>query len=331
MRELTLRHLLLLVGKAIAENEIDSEESLRINSISKTLHISREKRSPYVINWEINGSKKSLLVEDSRFKFHVRGDVPNRNPQNEDMRSSNWAEACAVWSTILDKEVRTDSNQLAPQFFAELSQARRIRVLQLVFSLIAVATAVLWDQKTGFVLFGVLAINECLKLGDVYTRRRISLLMTASLSVVLVACVPNVAPALIALLILEMITAILVLTYKETSIIAIGLLACLLLTFINEETSLRGQPVAVAGFLSFSFLAVATLPLGKSGNLRRISVMFSIAMLFLCLEIDIQALWVAALFGVFGVFPIGSRKSKVTVMRDLSPVTPVSIRQSRGL
>ena len=136
---------------------------------------------------------------------------------------------------------------------------------------------------------------------------------------------------LIALLVLEMITAILVFTYKETFIIALGLLVCLLLALTSAEISFRGLPLAVAGFVIFSILAVASLPLGKSGNLRRISVMFSIAMLFICHGIDMEALWGAALFGVFGVFPIGPRKSKALVMSDVSSATPVSIRQSRGL
>ena len=331
MRELTLRHLLLLVGKAIAENEIDSEESLRITNISETLLITREKRSPYVISWEINGSKKSLVVEDSRFRFHVRGDVPNRNLQSEDVRSNNWAEACTVWSAMLDKEIRTDRTQLAPQFFAEISQARFTRIFQIGSSLIATAVAVLMDQKTGSVLFGIFSINECLKLGDVFSRRRISLLMSASVAVVIVALIPNAAPALIALLALEMITAILVFTYRETSIISIGLLLSLLLAVISGEISLRGQPVAVVGFLLLFLLSVATLPLGKSGNLRRISVLFSIAILFICSEMDLTALWVSALFGVFGVFPIKPRKPRVSVASDVSPATPVSIRQSRGL
>ena len=331
MRELTLRHLLLLVGKAIAENEIDSEESLRITTISETLFITREKRSPYVISWEIDGSKRSLVVDDSRFKFHVRGDVPNRNFQSEDVRSSNWAEACTVWSTILDKEIRTDRTQLAPQFFAEISQTRVTRILQIVISLIAVAVSLLVDQKTGLVLFGIFSINECLKLGDVVSRRQASLLMSASLAVVIVALIPNVAPALIALLALEMITAILVFTFKETSIIAIGLMASLLLAVTSGEISLRGQSVAVAGFLLLFLLAVATLPLGKSGNLRRISILFSFAVLFICSEMDLNSLWLGALFGVFGVFPINSRKPRVSIASNLNPVTPVSIRQSRGL
>lgn len=331
MRELTLRHLLLLVGKAIAENEIDSRESLRITTISETLFITREKRSPYVISWEINGFKKSLVVEDSRFKFHVRGDVPNRNLQSQDMRSSNWAEACAVWSTILDKEIRTDRTQLAPQFFAEISQARVTRIFQFVISLIAVAVSLLADQKTGTVLLGIFSINECLKLGDVVSRRQTSLLMSASLAVLIVALIPNAAPALIALMALEMITAILVFTYKETSIIAIGLMASMLLSVANGEISLRGQPVAVAGFLLLFLLAVATLPLGKSGNLRRISVLFSFAVLFVCSEMDLNSLWLGALFGVLGVFPINSRKPRVSIASALNSATPVSIRQSRGL
>lgn len=331
MRELTLRHLLLLVGKAIAENEVDLEESLRINAISKTLHISRDRQSPYVITWEINGSKKSLIVDDVRFSFHVRGDVPNRNSQYEDMRSSNWAEACKVWSTILDKEIRTDSEQLAPQFFAELSQVRVTRIIQIVCSLIAIVVATLLDYETGLALCGVLLINEILKLGDFNSRRLFILLITSSLAVVTVAFVQDSAPALLALLALEMITSILVFTYKETLIIASGLVMCLVLAVSGAEFSLRGQPSSIAGFLLFSILAIASLPLGMSGNLRRISVMFSIAVLFICRGIEIEALWWAALFGVLAVFPIGFRKSRVVIVSDPTPATPVSIRQSRGL
>lgn len=331
MRELTLRHLLLLVGKAIAENEIDTEESLRITSIGETLHISREKRSPYIISWEVNGSQKSLIVEDSRFRFHVRGDVPNRNPQSEDGRTDNWVEACAVWSAILDREVQTEPNQLAPQFLAELTQEKFTRVFQTLCSLIAVVTAVLWDQKTGLVLFGVFSINEFLKLGDVFKRRRISLLMTASLAVAMSALIPISAPAFIVLLTLELITAIFVFTYRETSIISLGLVTSLILAFTNAEIALRGEMFAVIGFLLFSALSIAALPRGKSGNLRRISVMLSIAVLFLCNGVDLEVLWGCALICVIGVFPIKSRRTKTVFLKNLDSATPVSIRQSRGL
>jgi hypothetical protein len=331
MRELTLRHLLLLVGKAIAENETDSEASLQIVNISATVRVSREKRSPYVISWHDNGSEKSLVVEDSAFRFHVRGDVPNRNPQNEDVRSSNWAEACKVWSTILAKEVRTEPNQLAPQFFAEISREKSLRVVQTVFAVFAVVVALQWHQNTGLALFGVLAINECLKIGDVFTRRRASLLMATSLAVTMSTLTPNAAPAFIALLILEIVTSVLVFTYRETSIIAIGLAASLALTFANAGVTLRGDAFAVVGFLLFSLLSIASLPRGKSGNLRRISVTFSIAVLFVCNGVDLEALWVCALFAAIAVFPIGRRRIRVTALREVNPATPVSIRQSRGL
>lgn len=331
MRELTLRHLLLLVGKAIAENEIDSEESLRITNIGQTLFITREKRSPYVINWEIDGSKKSLVVEDTRFRFHVRGDVPNRNPQNEDMRSTNWVEACSVWSKILGKEVSTDSSQLAPQFFSEISQERFTRAFQIVCFVLSVVIALPVDQELGIALIGIFSINECLKFGDSFVRRRFSFLLATSIAVVITAWIPTTAPAFIALLALEMITAMLVFSYIETSIITAGLLTSLLIALASGEMALRWQPSAVAGFSLFSILAAATLPYGKSGNLRRISVMFSLSVLFLCANLDLGALWGVALLGALGIFPIKWRKTKVILRNDQDPATPVSIRQSRGL
>lgn len=331
MRELTLRHLLLLVGKAIAENEIDSEESLRITTISQTLFITREKRSPYVINWEINGSQRSLEVEDSRFRFHVRGDVPNRNPQNEDVRSTNWAEACSVWSKILGKEVRTDPSQLAPQFFSEISQERFTRAFQIVCFVLSVAIAFLFDQDLGIALIGIFSINECLKLGDSFVRRRFSFLLATSMAVAITTWIPTISPAFIALLALEMITAVLVFSYKETSIISLGLLTSLVVAIVSGELSLRWEPSAVVGFSLFSFLAAASLPYGKSGNLRRISVMFSLSVLFLCANLDLGALWGVALLGALGIFPIKSRKTKVILRNDQDSATPVSIRQSRGL
>lgn len=331
MREQTLKHLILLVGKTIAENELDSEILNRINSVGTTLAVTREKRSPYVITWQSGNLEQSLIIEDSLFKFHVRGDVPNRNLLSEDLRSSNWHAACLVWSQILGTEVKTEPNQLAPQFVEKFSHMNSVRILQYVSTVVAIVSSFLWSQETGFVLLGVSMANECLKIGDTFARRRISHFAVASLAVAASLFIPVASPAFIALLVLELVTAILIFTFRDTLIICAGLFFSLLFAFSSSEVAIDAHMSALVGFSVFSLFAIAALPFGKSGNLRRFSVLFAFGVLFLCDKGSDSALWFSAPFFLLGVFPIWFNRSKKTLNPERASVTPVVIRQFRGL
>ena len=331
MKELTLRHLLLLVGKALSENEIDSDKAAFINEIGKTLSVSREKRSPYVLTWMSGSQERSLTVEDSTFAFHVRGDVPNRNPNQVDIRSKNWNAACLIWSDILGRKVVTDSGQLAPRFFSEIKQPKFMFRLQIILVVLIVTLAFPWSQKTGIALSGVLAINESLRVGDSPSRRGTSLLLMTFLTIITVAIIPNAAPAFIVLLVLEIVTAVFVFTSKEVAILSVGLCTSSIIYLSSSEKFFNDDASALFGFTFFTVFAVAALPFGRSGNLRRISVTFSIGVLYLCGSLNVNVLWACSLFLLLSVFPMNIRRRKIFLQPEEPGTTQVSIRQSRGL
>lgn len=331
MREKTLRHLLLLVGKALSENEINSDEASIINEIAKTLSVSREKRSPYVVTWTSDSQEKSLIVEDSRFSFHVRGDVPNRNPNNDDIRSTNWTAACSIWSEILGRKVKTDSGQLAPQFYSELRQPKTLFAVHILFVGAVVISAFTWSQKTGIALSSMLAINESLKFGDTPSRTRTSFLLVVILAVSTAVIIPSAAPAFITLLILELVTAFFVFTSKEVIILGIGLCTSSIIYLASSQKFFNDDVSAKLGFVIFTLLALVSLPFGMSGNLRRISITFSVGVLFLCGNLNVNAMWTSSLFLIFSIFPIYIRRTKVSLQPEEPAAIQVSIRHSRGL
>jgi hypothetical protein len=331
MREQTLRHLILLTGKSLSENDENGEFSLRIEKVCRTLTISREKRSPYLLKWQENDLEREISIDDDQFSFHVRGDVPNRNPNNEDMRSKNWNAACLVWSRILGVSIQSAPAKLAPQFLLEASRPKVIKTIRLAFGLIACVTAFLFDQETGIAILGILACNETLKFGDSAVHRTTGLVLFGVTTVVATAVSTSGALSFLGIVLLELITAFFVFTYREVLILLLATIPTLLISVFSSEMTLSWGASRLLGFLVLVSLSVLTLPFGRSGNLRRISVPFGLALCFLCGNLNSGALWASMLFVLMCLNPIEIRRPKLFIKNENSTVTRVSIRQSRGL
>jgi hypothetical protein len=331
MREQTLRHLLLLSGKSLAENSVNDELVIRIEEVCRTLIVSREKRSPYILNWVEATVEKQISLDDGLFAFHVRGDVPNRNSSDEDLRSKNWNAACEAWEKILGVSIHSTPAKLAPQFLAEASKPRVIHAIRLTFGIIALAIAFSVDQKTGISLLGLLACNESLRYGDRAIHRTTGLVLLGIAMVTATTLTPSAAPAFLGLGLLELITALLVFTYREVLILLLGMIPTLLISVLSAQVSLVGGPSRILGFILVLTWATLALPLGKSGNLRRISIPFSLALCFLCGSLSPMSLWASLLFLFVCLSPIEVRRPKLFIKTENAAVTPVTIRQSRGL
>ena len=331
MREQTLKHLLLLTGKSLSENDDNVEIVHRIEEVCRTLSITREKRSPFNLKWKEDDVEREMSIDDGQFSFHVRGDVPDRNPNNEDMRSKNWNAACAVWSKILGVGIQSNSSTLAPQFILEATRPRVLNTIRITFGLIALIVAFSFDTETAMTLLGVLACNEGLKIGDKAIRREAGLTLFGITLIAATAISAGSTPAFLGMVLLELVTAFLVFTYREVFVLLLAAILTLWIGVASSDLAISWAPSRVVGFLSFFILAVLTLPLGKSGNLRRISVPISLALCFLCANLSPVALWATAIFMAINLNPLEIRRPKLFVKRDDLTVTPVAIRQSRGL
>jgi hypothetical protein len=118
MRERTLRHLMLIVGRTLQSLPENSEIKDEIHEICESLDVSRDRRGPYRVTWNLDGASKSIEIETEKFRFHERGDVPSRvekrNPLS-DGRTHNWNEAGNVWRDLLPDKQISFSTQLAPR------------------------------------------------------------------------------------------------------------------------------------------------------------------------------------------------------------------------
>ena len=117
LRERTLRHLMLVVGRTLQSLPENSEFKNELHEICDSLEVQREKRGPYELKWTRQGISNSLKVESSRFRFHERGDVPARVEDRKDLndaRTHNWQEAVQVWTEMLPDISMLRTTKLAP-------------------------------------------------------------------------------------------------------------------------------------------------------------------------------------------------------------------------
>ncbi len=104
MKSASLRHLLLLSGRAISDQVPDVEQS--IAEIAATLSVSREGRSDFRLLYERGDEKYETAVTAARFDFYRRGDVAALNEKRAaglDLRVQNWRAAHLTWAELLDR------------------------------------------------------------------------------------------------------------------------------------------------------------------------------------------------------------------------------------
>jgi hypothetical protein len=118
LREKTLRHLLLVVGRSLQRTPGNEKISEVIHEVCETLVVEREKRGPYRLKWGDGTALKSLEVDAARFRFHERGDVVNQIDRRTDLPSGrlhNWTEAINVWRELLEQKDLVTDTSLAPK------------------------------------------------------------------------------------------------------------------------------------------------------------------------------------------------------------------------
>lgn len=331
MREKTLKHLLLVFGKYLLEIEFDEETKQEVVQVCESLRITRDKRSPYLISWEMSGIEKAILIDETRLIFHVRGDVPDRNSQHLNVREKNWFTAAEIWSEILGKAVKSASDQMSP--FAFESRKKITPATYGHITLVFVLTILtLWlDTSTGIGISAVILLAIVIRSFSSIHLRTFSTAIFLFVVVAIFVTKPVMIFPLFILLLIETVAMFLTSKWLLGSILGLSSLSSFfyLVIFSGPDFSLT-----VLNVLSFAALGLTTVilfPRGDAGDLLRVSVPVSIGILFLVEQFSSVAIIVSGLSYLL-VIAVFQRivKARRTSSNPVSG-TPVSVRQSRGL
>lgn len=323
MKSRTLRHLLLLSGKSIASETTDSVLKSQILEVCESLRIERERRSPYELTYRINGSEKSLTIEDDRFTFHVRGDVPGRLhlTQHRDIRKENWAEAFNVWREFLGTQYLGNENNIAPVHQLIPDHSKTVILLRVMLLLIGCAVSIISDPKTAFAILPLLVY---LTTTSIWSKLKYSELI---LSVVVLALLSQQNAARILVVYLTIESAVSFFTSKRLRMFVTGgtglLVIALRLDVVRHfESPSFGRVLISAALVS---IAVASFPRGIAGDLSRTSIPLAIACAVLAVGLPTSAVLGALLVGIAPLINWQSQQNPST--SPSGDAVPVAVRK----
>jgi hypothetical protein len=331
MREKTLKHLLLVFGKYLLELEIDQETKQEVMQVCESLRVTREKRSPYLVSWEEHGIEKSILIDETRLIFHVRGDVTNRNSPQLDVREKNWFTAAEIWSEILGKAVQATSEKMSPFAFGSRQRIKPSTYSHAIL-VFALTIQTLWlHTSTGIGISAIMILAMAIRCYSSVELRNLSVLIFILVICMIFVLKPVMIFPILFLLLIETVAMSLTSKWLLGSILCFSSMTSFLYLLIFAGPALSLTVLNVLSFAVLGLISLTLFPRGDSGDLLRVSVPLSVGALFLVEQFSSVALLVSGLFyllvvAVFHRFVMGRKTSSNQVTG-----TPVTVRQSRGL
>jgi hypothetical protein len=326
LRERTLKHLLLVVARSLEEVSENSLYRQLLRDSCESLEISRENKGPYKLTVSNANGEKVTTVETTEFRFHERGDVQGQVQKRiglPDARTQNWERATLLWQELLGVELKKSQGLAPPQTYLpkvnrkEVFVLGTIAILLLFFEysnsqawpvclflawtvslvkpskpliVIALSTVLIsWtfpeQGNTAFFLPLVIAIYH---LENLYKSRLIVFLPLAAL-VGLMVSFPHQIPAMIIIIMFEIIVSIAQMNLYRFSVQSIGLLMASMLLFLLDPGT---HALNYLGFTTLPFaliLMIVVFPYSSESNLIRISAPLSLSIAAVFFEIDTKS------------------------------------------
>jgi hypothetical protein len=360
MRERTLRHLMLIVGRTLQSLPDNFGIKDNIHEVCETLDVTRERRGPYLVTWTVGGVRKSIELETERFRFHERGDVPERVEKRQhlvDGRTHNWNEARDVWREMLPLSTIVFSSQLAPhrRFNTVADYFRNDRFTIIAATLLVLMSAVvgqsflLWaacalmlpltkPNIAKLSLGAVLVLGISVSVDDPLIAVCLFLLVIGSQveqifesekiqpfanlgSSVLLLVEPKVAIALLIVVIIELVTG-LISRSRSRAITGLAVVALAFLTiYLSGIENLRFEKLTSIVVLLGLIVAVTALPRSIEKSMIRISA--PLAVICLCAQ---QLMSIRESVVVLTVWQVLMLQKPKYTKTDISSGTPVAIR-----
>jgi hypothetical protein len=324
MKARTLRHLILLSGKSLAVDGVNSSLQADIYDVCETLHVERERQSPYILSYTIRGVEKSLLVDEGRFTFHVRGDVPSRLhlTQDRDIRKENWTSAMSVWEEILQIDELSKSSSIAPIHKQRVLNSPPVIVFRLLASALGLFAMYLSDSTTALAMT-CLAGLVALPLVQTKANALRELLFSG---LVLFGMFQSILTyGLVLFCLIELVVAIL--TNHKWRILTslLGVVGTFIVQF-NEGLPTFSSPTLFGwvAVLCWIVVALVMFPRGVASDLSRSSAPLAVALLAITHGVTGSTL----LWGlVLGVVPLIANRPAANDAEVTTEYTPVTVRR----
>lgn len=145
LRERTLLHLLLNVGRALSLVDENSQYRNLILEICSSLDVSKLRNGPYVVKWRAGDRIISHTIEHSRFRFHERGDIRPKDRRDDfpaDARTQNWREATAVWKELTKADLMPTLG-IAPKSINPKPKSLKVGATGVILTYVLVAGVIL--------------------------------------------------------------------------------------------------------------------------------------------------------------------------------------------
>jgi len=324
MKARTLRHLILLSGKSLAVDVVNSSLQADIYDVCETLQVERERQSPYKLSYTIRGVEKSLVIDEGRFTFHVRGDVPSRLhlTQDRDIRKENWTSAISVWEEILQINDLGKSSSIAPIHKKRAFHSPSVIAFRLLASALGFLAMYLSDSTS---VLAMTCLAGLVALPMVQTKESVLRELLFSGLVLFGMFLSTLTYGLVLFCLIELVVAILTNHKWRIWTSLLGVVGTFIVQF-NEGLPKLSSPSSLGWFAILCWIVVALVmfPRGVASDLSRSSAPLAVALLAITHGVTVSTL----LWGlVLGVVPLIASKPAANNAEITTEYTPVTVRR----
>lgn len=365
LRERTLKHLLLVVARSLEEVSENSPYRQLLRDSCESLEISRENKGPYKLSVSNENGQKVTTVEKTEFRFHERGDVQGQVQKRvglPDARTQNWERATLLWQELLGVKLNKPRGLAPPKIHLSLVNRKEvvvvgtIAILLLFFEysnsqawpvclflawtvslikptmpliVIALSTMLIsWtfagQGNTALLLPLFIAIFH---LENLY-KSRITVVLPLAALVGLMVLFPRQIPALIIIIMFEIVVSIAQSNYYRLSVQSISLFLAGMFLFLSD-----------LGIHALNYLGLTTLPLAlilvivvfpysSESNLIRVSAPLSLSIGAIFFEIDTKS--AISFLLVWSIQIVKATRSTQPIEQDSKiSGTPVTLRRAK--